>query len=68
MNIIEIIIEIIFTPSRVWVGAIIGIIIAVIAWNYLPESTNRSAIAAWAIGLGFVIGWVFTLSSEKDKQ
>ena len=67
MNIIETIIEIIFTPSLVWVGALIGIIIAVLAWYYLPESANKSAIAAWAIGLGFVIGWSFTLNSEKDK-
>ena len=67
MNIIETIIEIIFTPSLVWVGALTGIIIAVLAWYYLPETANKSAIAAWAIGLGFVIGWAFTLNSEKEK-
>jgi len=67
MNIIETIIEIIFTPSLVWVGALIGIIIAVLAWYYLPETANKSAISAWAIGLGFVIGWAFTLNGEKDK-
>lgn len=68
MNLIEAIIEAIFTPSRVWVGAFIGVVIAVLSWYYLPESQNKSAIAAWAIGLGIIVGWIFTLQNEKDKE
>ena len=67
MNIIEIIIEVIFTPSFVLVGTLIGIIVAVCAWYYLPESINKTAIGGWAIALGFIGGWAFSYQSKKNK-
>ena len=57
---IEYIIEALFTPGRVWMGTVIGIIVALCAYYFLPDGMDKHSIAAWSIGIGFIGGLVLS--------
>ena len=67
MQIIEIIIEILFTSPLLWAGTIIGILIAALAWYFLPESTDRVSIGAWAVIIGFMGGLILSFPYNKNQ-
>ena len=64
---IEIIIEALFTPSRLRLGTAIGVVVAVCAWYGLPENIDRESIAAWSIAIGFIGGLALTFSHKMKK-
>ena len=64
---IDFIIEVIFTPSAVWLGLLLGALAAAVAWYLLPEAMDKASIGAWFIGLGFVGGLFFCLPFNKEK-
>jgi hypothetical protein len=45
------------TPGAAWVGIVLGIVAAFLAWTFLPESIDRASIGGWLIALGFIGGF-----------
>jgi hypothetical protein len=65
---IDLLLEALFTPSSVWIGTILGILVAAGAWFLLPETIDRASIGAWAVAIGFFGGWILFWPHKKDKK
>ena len=65
---IEFIIEALFTPGPVWVGTVIGIVIAICAWYFLPEHIDRASIGVWSISIGFLAGFILSFPFKEFKK
>jgi len=68
LHLFEFFVEALFTPGPVWVGTILGVLAAGAAWYFLPESVDRVAIGAWAVGVGFVGGWLVAIASARAEK
>lgn len=51
----------------VWVGMGLGLLVAIIAWYFLPETIDRASIGGWAIAIGFLGGLIFCYSFKGKK-
>jgi hypothetical protein len=56
------------TPGAAWAGIIIGIVAALLAWTFLPESIDRASIGGWCIALGFIGGLACSTVSDQKKK
>jgi hypothetical protein len=65
---IDFLVEALFTPSPVWIGTILGILVACGAWFFLPETIDRASIGAWSVAIGFFGGCIFFWPHKKDKK
>lgn len=63
---IDFLLDVIFTPSKAWIGIIIGILVSACIYFFFPESELRNTFAMAAIVAGFFIGVV--LSADMDKK
>jgi len=66
MGLIDFVIDVISYPP-VWVGIGLGILVAVLAWNFLPETIDRASIGGWAIAIGFLGGLIFCYPFKGKK-
>ena len=62
---LDIILEVIFTPNKVWAGTLIGILIATGIWFLVPSSDIKSILIALSIMIGFLIGLVSYFPNTK---
>lgn len=60
-------IEALASPGPTWVGVGIGLLLAGLAWTFLPESVDRASIGGWLIGGGFVGGLIWAAVPEKRQ-
>lgn len=60
--------DILLTSGRVWLFTLIGIVIAVYVWFFLPESADRLAISGWAVTIGYLTGWLLSLVPTKKTE
>ena len=67
MSVIDFIIEVLFVPGPIWVGTLLGILVASAVWFLLPETVDRVSVYAWIVVAGFVGGCLYGLPSKKDK-
>jgi membrane associated rhomboid family serine protease len=63
---IDFLLAVIFTPSKAWIGIIIGILVSACIYFFFPESELRNTFAMAAVVAGFLIGLV--LSADMDKK
>lgn len=63
---IDFLLDVIFTPSKAWIGIIIGILVSACIYFLFPESGLRNTFAMVAVVAGFLIG--FILLSDMDKK
>jgi hypothetical protein len=56
------------TPGPAWIGIALGLIAAYLAWTYLPESVDRTSIAAWLIAIGFAGGLLWAAAGSTKKE
>ncbi len=64
---LDILLDLIFTPSKVWIGTFFGILIAACIWFFLPENDANDYLAMGSIVGGFLIGFIFSSSDNLKK-
>jgi len=66
---IDIILDLIFTPSKVWIGTFLGILVAACIWFFLPESNGNAKdyLSMGAIVVGFLTGLILSSSDNLTK-
>ena len=66
MGFIDFIFDILSYPTVV-VGICLGILVASIAWYFLPETIDRASIGAWAIAVGSLGGLLLSYAGKSKK-
>ena len=64
----EFIIDVLLFGLWFWLGVVLGLLGAWVAWTYLPESEGRDAIAAMIFIGGCVLGVIFESMGEGKKK
>ncbi|WP_438971026.1 hypothetical protein [Methylophaga sp.] len=60
--------DVLLTSGRVWLFTLIGIAIAAGVWWFLPESSDRLAVSGWAITIGYLVGWMVSMLSDRNTE
>lgn len=66
MSLIEFIFDA-FSYPALWIGIVLGILVASVALYLLPETIDRASFAGWAVAIGFIGGLVFSFPSKDHK-
>jgi len=64
---LEILIELVFTPNKIWGGTVLGFILAVLQWYLLPENFDKILIGSVLVFIGFSFG-LFSYFNEFKKK
>ena len=71
MHILELIVEFLTMGPRTfllnWLGIATGLILALIAYTFLPETVDRASIAALAFFGGWILVFAIGRESKKSK-
>ncbi len=63
---IDFILDVLFTPSKAWIGILFGIIVAAGVYFLFPDCEIKNTLAMGAVVVGFLVG--FVLSANVDKK
>jgi len=60
--------DVLHTSSRIWLFTLIGIAVAILAWCFLPASSDRLIISGWAITIGYTLGWLLSFIPARSSE
>lgn len=63
---IDFLLDVIFTPSKAWLGILIGILVSACIYFFFPDSELKNTFAMAVIVAGGGIGLI--LSADIDKK